>query len=359
MPKDTTYLLHCVPGLEWVVEDEMRRRGLRARVAKTFSGLDERTSLLVVDSQAAPSELLRLRTVEDVFVLAAFLPKLAPERRELETIRHGVASDPRLEAAAAAVQRTRPARGRPSWRVVSRMSGRHEFRRADSQRVVEEGLAKRLKGWRMVADNAQVEFWSHLLSNAFLLGARISDARMRHRTYLDASRRASLKPTLAAAMALLSQPRGDDVFLDPMCGSGTLLIERAEAGRYAQLLGGDLDAAAVAATQENIGSRYKPIEIAQWDATRLPLSDGLVSALACNLPFGKQVGTAEGNRTLYPALLSEFMRVVRPGGRIVLLSSDSRLLQGSVAKEKGIVIRRVFPVIVRGVTARIFQLERS
>jgi 23S rRNA G2445 N2-methylase RlmL len=211
----------------------------------------------------------------------------------------------------------------------------------------------------MVADNAQVEFWSHLVNDTFLLGARISDARMRHRTYLEASRPASLKPTIAAAMILLTDPQEDDVFLDPMCGAGTLLIERAEAGRYAQLLGGDLDPEAVAATRENIGSRYQPIEIGQWDATRLPLSDRQVSTLACNLPFGKQIGSSEGNRTLYPALLSEWKRVVRPGGSLVLLTNDSALLQRSLGREQDLVIRRILPVNVRGLTARILQLERK
>jgi tRNA (guanine6-N2)-methyltransferase len=359
MSKDNTYLLHCVPGLEPVVEDEMRRRGLPARVVKKFTGLDERTSLLVVDSQAAPERLLRLRTVEDIFVLAALVQKLPVGRRGLQGIRHLIEREPRLGAAAATVQRTRPARGRPSWRVVARMYGRQEFRRVDSQRAVEEGLSKRLKAWRMVADNAQVEFWSHLVNDTFLLGARISDARMRHRTYLEASRPASLKPTIAAAMILLTDPQEDDVFLDPMCGAGTLLIERAEAGRYAQLLGGDVDPEAVAATRENIGSRYQPIEIGQWDATRLPLSDRHVSTLACNLPFGKRIGSSEENRTLYPALLSEWKRVVRPGGSLVLLTSDSALLQRSLGREQDLVIRRILPVNVRGLTARILQLERK
>jgi tRNA (guanine6-N2)-methyltransferase len=77
---------------------------------------------------------------------------------------------------------------------------------------------------------------------------------------------ASLRPTVAAAMVLLSDPRPDDVFLDSMCGGGTLLIERAQFGRYGLLLGGDIEPRALEASRRNIGPRYRPIQIHHWDA---------------------------------------------------------------------------------------------
>ena len=40
-----------------------------------------------------------------------------------------------------------------------------------------------------------------------------------------------------------------------------------------------------------------------------------------DLPFGKQFGTVQGNETLYPRVLAELARVVRCGGRAVLLTS--------------------------------------
>lgn len=40
-----------------------------------------------------------------------------------------------------------------------------------------------------------------------------------------------------------------------------------------------------------------------------------------DLPFGKQFGTVQGNERLYPRVLAELARVVRCGGRAVLLTS--------------------------------------
>ena len=76
-------------------------------------------------------------------------------------------------------------------------------------------------------------------------------------------------------------------------------------GRYAQLLGGDIHPEAVAATRTNVGPRYKPIDIRQWDARDLPLDDGSVDRVVCNLPFGKKIGEPQALRPLYEGFASE------------------------------------------------------
>jgi tRNA (guanine6-N2)-methyltransferase len=138
----------------------------------------------------------------------------------------------------------------------------------------------------------------------------------------EVERGAALRPSVAAAMVALSEPADDDVFLDPMCGTGTLLLERAVAGRYELLLGGDSDPAAVEATLANFGPRHQPWRIELWDARKLPLEDGSVTRLVTNLPWGRQIGEKAAMPVLYAALVPEFARVLAPGGRMVLLTSE-------------------------------------
>jgi len=64
------------------------------------------------------------------------------------------------------------------------------------------------------------------------------------------------------------------------------------------------------------------VDLLHGDCTRSPLRDGTVDVLVCDLPFGKMHGCVEANRSLYPAVLAEAGRLVRPGGRAVLLTSD-------------------------------------
>jgi len=148
----------------------------------------------------------------------------------------------------------------------------------------------------------------------------------------------SLQATVAHAMALLTEPKPDDVYLNLCCGSGTLLIERALAGKAAQLTGCDINREALICASRNIaayrkgaGASAAEIKLHDWDATRLPLPDASVDAIVADLPFGNLVGSHAGNAALYPALLREAARVAKPGARFVVITAEIRLLEAALA----------------------------
>src|SRR5260370_40835536 len=101
-------------------------------------------------------------------------------------------------------------------------------------------------------------------------------------------------------MAWASEPRDDDVMLDRFCGAGTILIERAHLGKYAMLLGSDRDPAPLAAARINVGARYKPIQLENWDAAALPLAAASVSKIVTNTPWGIRDGSHGENPHPYP-----------------------------------------------------------
>ncbi|KAK3235505.1 hypothetical protein CYMTET_54299, partial [Cymbomonas tetramitiformis] len=49
------------------------------------------------------------------------------------------------------------------------------------------------------------------------------------------------------------------------------------------------------------------------DATALPLEEGSLDVVLCDLPFGKQFGSVLENKELYPQALQEWGRIVRVG----------------------------------------------
>ena len=172
------------------------------------------------------------------------------------------------------------------------MVGEREFRRVDLQHAVERGVLERGDHtWRLVDDNADVEIWATMFPDDILLAIRLSDERMRHRDYKVAHMPGSLRPAVAAALGWLSQPADDDVVLDPLCGAGTVLIERAQIGRYKLLMGSDHDSEALAAARTNVGPRYKPLELHPWDAVAIPLPDASVNKVITNLPWGIRHGS--------------------------------------------------------------------
>src|SRR5207344_2651286 len=69
---------------------------------------------------------------------------------------------------------------------------------------------------------------------------------------------AASHPTIAAALARVAGTRNDDVVWDPFCGSALELCERARLGRYAKIIGSDLDAKALVAARANLDAAGAP-----------------------------------------------------------------------------------------------------
>lgn len=341
-----------IPGLEEIAGQEIVER-LGAECA------DKRRGVVFFSWDGDPQGLLDLTTTEDVFALVA-RGKVQWSKEGLEEIEAMVAESLLFEEAVGAQRRARPKKiKRISFRVVAqRHGGRQRYMRKETRKSLERAVAARFLRWKRVDEEALVEVWCLEAGGEVLLGVRLSDRTMRHRTYKEAQIEASLRPTVARAMVRLCEPGDDDVFLDPMCGAGTILIERGEHGRYVQLLGGDIRPEAIAATLTNVGPRYKPIEVREWDAGNLPLKDGGIDRVVCNLPFGKKVGEPWEMRTLYERFAAELARVLKGGGVVVLLTSERKLLQEVLSTSEALYMERLIPVEVLGQAAFFFKLKK-
>lgn len=354
------YIAHTQPGLEGVAADEIAARYAAANLPPIRELgrrlIPERAAMAII-SAPRPEPLARARTVEDIFGLVGCRAGLDNSAAALDKVRTAVRHAPYVERALAARVRLSPgarAGRRLRFRVIARIVGEYEFRRVDFQRAVERGFEERGDhSWRLAGDDADLEFWATLLDGEMLLAMRLVDERMRHREYKVAHRPGSLRSSVAAALGWLGAPGADDVVVDPMCGAGTIVIERAHLARYAMLAGYDRDAEALAASTANIGPRYRPIGLAQADAARLPMRDGSATHLITNLPWGTKYGSHPENRRLYPRLFEEFARVVRPGGRIVMLTAERGLMHD--ASVRGLIrVESIRRVAILGAPAAVY-----
>ena len=310
-------IAHTQPGFEGIAIREALTRFPGTREVGRRSIADRNGMALL--SAPRPEALAKMRCAENLFSMAGYARPLSAGDEGLEQARRVARQTPFVEAALQNRVRVTPGSRsgqRLGFRVVVRTVGSHEYRRVDLQRAIELGISERGdRRWRL-EENGEVEFWATLLEDELFLAVRLSDDRMRQRDYKVAHFPGSLRPSVAAAMAMLSQPGDDDVVLDPLCGGATILVERAHLGRYKMLLGGDSNPEGLAAARENVGPRYKPIELRQWDATALPIPDGEVTRIITNLPWGRKFGSHHDNRRLYPKLISD-----RQLGRVRLVGA--------------------------------------
>jgi tRNA (guanine10-N2)-dimethyltransferase len=101
----------------------------------------------------------------------------------------------------------------------------------------------------------------------------------------------SMDPLLARAVCNLACVEPGDRVLDPMCGTGGVLVEAGLLG--ARPLGTDAQEKMVQGTRENLahfGGQFAAggFDVARADATHLPLRDGSADAVIFDAPYGRQ-----------------------------------------------------------------------
>ena len=349
------FIAQTQPGFESVAWSEIHARIPQAREFARRVVADRAGMTIFSSERTEP--LRALRCSEDVLALVGYSGDIGADAAALDRVRRTVREAPFMaDAMEARIVFDPAARAgrRLRFRVVARQAGEHDYRRIDLKRTVERAMEERGDHtWRLDEQDADVEVWVTQLGAELMVAVRLSDERMRHREYKIAHRPGSLRPAVAAAMAWLSEPRDDDIVLDPFCGTGTILIERAHLGRYAMLIGADRDPAAVRAALQNIGPRYKPIEIhGDWDAGAMPIGDGSVRKIVTNLPWGIRHGSHSENRRRYGDWIAEMKRVLAADGKMVVLSAEWRLMRDAIERA-GLVAETIMRVTILGAAASV------
>jgi len=171
-----------------------------------------------------------------------------------------------------------------------------------------------------------------------------------------------LPRTTCRLLAEMTEPRADDVFLDPFCGYGGIVLERSLASAYRFAFAQDIDPEKVTAVKASLSGklfekRRKTIFPKARDALDSSAFEaGFVTAIATDPPWGIYEGggtDSAGAQALLGAFLGAARRILAPGGRLVLLVSREFEVQGGSFAQ-----REVLDVLVSGKKARAILLDR-
>ncbi len=271
-----------------------------------------------------PTDLLALRVPDDVFVDIVTWDKI--ERARVSLMRmtdRALLLD--LRDAAELCSRLRDLGTPPTFSVTVNFVGRRNYSTDEIKEAVAVGIEGG-HGWAYEARDAESDLNMRVFieHEAAYLGVRLAKQPIHERPYKEATIAGSLKPTVAAAMVRLGSFERGMSIVDPLCGAGTIPLEAALMGLNAR--GGDQDPAALAAAASNRERAGVNVSFERWDARAIPLEAASIDGVVCNLPWDRQVLVHDDLERFYPACIAEMARVVRPGGRIVLLTNLSPLL---------------------------------
>ncbi len=221
-----------------------------------------------------------------------------------------------------------------------------------------------------------------------VLSVDTSGELLHRRGYREATAKAPIRETLAAALLLAAEWRGDAPLLDPFCGSGTVAIEGALLARhiapglnrrFAFMEWPDFDSALWRRTHDEaaravVARAPSPIqasdrdagaiEAARANAARAGVADDIVfekralSAIeppvglgwvCTNPPYGVRVSERAELRNLY-AQFGKVMHAKCPGWTVAMYSADARL-----EKAARLPLRPVLRTVNGGIPVRVVR----
>jgi putative N6-adenine-specific DNA methylase len=208
------------------------------------------------------------------------------------------------------------------------------------------------------------------------------------RGFKHAKVEAPLKENLAAGILLLSGWQPGQAFLDPMCGSGTFLIEAAhmaldiapglgrsfaferfrqfEAGEYRrmrsmveqkrktarslEIFGADIDPRQIAASEANLAAAGLQGMVPLIDSDVLHLdAPADAGVMVTNPPYGVRLGTGEELADWYPKL-GDALKQYFAGWNCYLLSADTEL-----PKRIGLKVSKRTPLMNGDLDCRLYE----
>ncbi len=171
---------------------------------------------------------------------------------------------------------------------------------------------------------------------------------------------ASINPVVGACLARLVRRGAGGVVVDPTCGSGTLLVERALLDPEAVLSGIDISPTAVRAAAGNIiaAGLAARIAVRQGDGGDPAAWPESCDEVLANLPFGLR--TEDRNIDgLYRRVTGTLARTLAPGGRALLYTARTKTLEALLRRTPKLKILAERRATSGGLLVGVWLMERA
>jgi tRNA (guanine6-N2)-methyltransferase len=315
--------------------------------------LDVRPGLIIYSSSESTKRIETLRFVRNTFLL---LRRLKPsgiiscEKALKELVRD--------ERTAAALLGYTP-RLRGSFRLIIAEGSRLVSAGKSSLAAVEQLICE-TTGLRVHRSRPDHQFWLHLRSDGLVLfSLRVT----RHKSAEQTLAKGELRPEIVDILCRLSDPQKDELFLDPFAGSGAIPIARATNFPCCTVLANDADPRTAEQLKAKV-SRAKlqqHIIVRRVDALEMRrYQDGCIDKIVTDPPWGIFRDLPLPPREFFERMLTEFCRVLNPGGKLVILLAREHPL-GHVIDSAALPlrVRTKRDILLSGKKASVYELTKQ
>jgi len=352
-----TLMFTTVPGIEDIVIRELTIKGFTVYSWHRI-GVSELSGRVIAEVEDNVLRSIRtFRTVEKAYLVLSEGEIPGRDYESLRKLINDLDVDPIVDLFTPHI----------TFAVRSVRAGEHEFTSMDVARLLGERVreeVRRLRGFYPIVnlDAPDLVIELDIIGDRYVLAIELIHRSLRQRRYRVYHHEATLNPPLAYAMnIMLNYDRyGNYILLDPLAGSGTIIIEGLHHYVRSMYYGVEIYRYNCAGALRNIveaGVHDRACMICS-DSTRLSNFIRYCDGIVTNPPYGIRMKTIdESIRRFYMKILREFARVLRDGGRAVVITPRRGLLEHA-ARVSGLEIVERRDVEQGGMISSVYVLSR-
>lgn len=203
------------------------------------------------------------------------------------------------------------------------------------------------------------EFWLTQRSEGYgFFGFRLSY----HKAYDKSLQKGELRPELANVLCRLSEPRPNELFLDPFCGSGAIPIQRAKFFPKGLVIASDINEQKINALKSRIKALglTKRVVVRCDDALNLTrYQPDSIHKIVTDPPWGHYMQMSSPIGEFYALMLREFNRILRPNGRSIIVTGETLALDNSLDRlSSRLTLVKRFNILLSGKKASVYVLMK-
>ena len=299
------YMTSCVPGIEFVVKDELTEK------IKNINNISVIRGKVIFDCcKLTDTVYNNLKCIDNLYKLLRIF-NIGKHKTDLLEIEKYV-SDINFETV-----------GKLPARIIvsASRSGKHTYSRFDIAKQVEDSLIS--TGKFTLGDNLHHDLAVRvdIIDDKCLVYRQMTSSQFRFRGNNFHSTQGGIRPPLAHCLVRLSSPENDDVFYDPFCGAGTIPFERCFY-KSKKIYASDYDTSVLNAARENLN---QSVILFSADATKSKMKSNSVNKIVTNMPWGKQI-KVENIYRLYLDFLREIKRILTAKGKAIILTDQTAVI---------------------------------
>jgi tRNA (guanine6-N2)-methyltransferase len=338
-----------ITGLQDVVKDMLNDSLPDASILLLLDGL------VIYETNASIRELERLPFFVNSFLVQQIFENL--HRHPINEMANALARDGRLANEVRAMIRGTEI-GR-TFRVMALDRNQHVSFSEKLRRTIERKLSS-IKGLRVDRGRPDTEFWLLYRDEGYgFFLMRLTS----HKAYEELLERGELKPELAYTLCYLSEPKAEDIVLDPFCGYGSIPLQRALHFPFNMIFASDKDPdmkRLVRQKAKDVNTKGLLIAKSQ-DALRLSaFEDNFIHKIVTDPPWGFFEELDRDIDEFYSLMIKELYRVLSPGGIMVILTARKEALTRALSHfSEKLTLLNHYDILVSGKKAAIYKIKKA